>query len=97
MNQVQQMMEQQLLRAAQEVEDQIDSEMHKLENMDDDDIERLRQKRIDELKRCGAYGSAHRRLPPARRRRCGCCRCRHRWPCICSSLFSPPVCAAGCK
>ena len=58
------MLEQQLLRAAQQVEDQIDSELHKMENMDDDDIERLRQKRIDELKRCGALGSAPPPPPP---------------------------------
>lgn len=45
------MIEQQVLRAAQEVENQIDSELHKLETMDDDDIERLRQGRIEELKR----------------------------------------------
>ncbi|KAL4434318.1 hypothetical protein ABPG75_000759 [Micractinium tetrahymenae] len=51
MQAVQQMIEQQVLRAAQEVEAQIDSELHAMENLDDDDIERLRQKRIDELKR----------------------------------------------
>lgn len=48
---VQAAIEQQVLRAAQEVESQIDAELHKLETLDDDDIERLRQKRIDELKR----------------------------------------------
>lgn len=51
MQQVQQILEQQLLRAAQQVEDQIDNELHKMEKMDDDDIERLRQKRVEELKR----------------------------------------------
>ena len=54
MNQVQQMIEQQMLRAAQQVEDQIDSELHRMENMDGDDLERLRQKRVEELKRCDA-------------------------------------------
>lgn len=48
---VQAAIEQQVLRAAQEVESQIDAELHKLETLDDDDLERLRQKRIDELKR----------------------------------------------
>ena len=48
---VQAAIEQQVLRAAQEVENQIDAELHKLETLDDDDLERLRQKRIDELKR----------------------------------------------
>ena len=68
------MIEQQVLRAAQQVEDQIDSELHRLENMDDDDIERLRQKRMDELKRCGGGAAgrlqaAHRRRRRSRRRR----------------------------
>ncbi len=53
---VQAAIEQQLLRAAQEVESQIDAELHKLETLDDDDIERLRQKRIDELKRWVRHG-----------------------------------------
>ncbi|EFN51665.1 hypothetical protein CHLNCDRAFT_54929 [Chlorella variabilis] len=51
MQQVQQLIEQQVLRAAAEMESQIDNELHKLDNMDDDDLERLRQKRVDELKR----------------------------------------------
>ncbi len=51
MQAVQHVIEQQVLRAAQEVEAQIDSELHRLENLDDDDIERLRQRRIDELKK----------------------------------------------
>lgn len=47
--------EQQVLRAAQEVESQIDAELHKLETLEEDDLERLRQRRIDELKRCEAW------------------------------------------
>lgn len=45
------MIEQQVMQAAQQMEEQLDSEMHRLENLDDDDIEALRQRRIAELKR----------------------------------------------
>lgn len=51
MQAVQQAIAEQVLRAAQQVEEQIDSELHRLENLDDDDIEKLRQRRIEELKR----------------------------------------------
>ncbi|PSC73423.1 choline isoform B [Micractinium conductrix] len=51
MQAVQQLIEQQVLRAAQEMENQIDSELKKLENLEDDDIENLRQRRIQELKK----------------------------------------------
>lgn len=43
--------EQALLNVAKQVEQQIDAELHKLENLQDDDIEALRQRRIQELRR----------------------------------------------
>ena len=48
---VQAAIEQQLLRAAQEMEDALDAQIHALGNMDDDDLESLRQKRVLEMKR----------------------------------------------
>ena len=77
---VQAAIEQQVLRAAQEVESQIDAELHKLETLDDDDIERLRQKRIDELKRWVRHGrmagpSASGPPPAAAAAHCPCRRC----------------------
>ena len=52
MNQVvQQAVEQQLLRVAQQMEDAVDSELQKMENMGEEDLERVRQRRIDEMKR----------------------------------------------
>lgn len=51
MNPLQQVLEDTLLRAAKEVEDQLDSQLHQLDNMDEDDIEKLRRKRIEEMKR----------------------------------------------
>ncbi|KAF6255246.1 thioredoxin-like protein [Scenedesmus sp. NREL 46B-D3] len=47
---VQQAVEQNLLRVAKQMEDQLDSELHKLDNLQDDDVERIRQRRIMELK-----------------------------------------------
>ena len=49
---VQAAIEQQLLRAAQEMEDALDAQIHALGNMGDDDLESLRQKRVLEMKRC---------------------------------------------
>jgi hypothetical protein len=43
--------EQAVLSMAKQLEDQLDSQLHKLENMNDDDLERLRQKRIDEMRK----------------------------------------------
>jgi hypothetical protein len=48
---VQQAVESSLLQAAKEAEDAIDNEIKALDNLDDDDLERLRQSRIDQLKR----------------------------------------------
>jgi hypothetical protein len=48
---VQRVIEQQVLNVAKQLEDQIDSRIQKLENLDDEDIDRLRQKRIVELKK----------------------------------------------
>lgn len=47
---VQQAVEQSVLRVAQQLEEQLDSELHKLENLQDDDLERIRQRRVQELK-----------------------------------------------
>eukprot|EP00775_Hariotina_reticulata_P013574 gene13574-13699_t len=47
---VQQAVEQSVLRVAKQLEDQIDSELHKLENLQDDDLERIRQRRIQDLR-----------------------------------------------
>ena len=49
---VQAAIEQQLLRAAQDMEDALDAQIHALGNMGDDDLESLRQKRVLEMKRC---------------------------------------------
>jgi hypothetical protein len=52
MNQVvQQALESSLIQAAKQVEDQIDAQLHQLENLEEDDIERIRQRRVDELKK----------------------------------------------
>ena len=47
----QQIVEQHLLAAAQKVEDQLDNEMHQLQKLDEDDMESLRQQRIQQLKK----------------------------------------------
>lgn len=47
----QQIVEQHLLAAAQQMEDQIDSEMHQLQKLDEDDMESLRQQRIQQMKK----------------------------------------------
>jgi hypothetical protein len=48
---VQQALEANLLQVAKTFEDQIDAQLHQLENLDEDDLERIRQRRIDEMKR----------------------------------------------
>jgi hypothetical protein len=40
-----------LLQAAQVIEDQIDERLQKLDNMDDDELEKLRERRVQQLKR----------------------------------------------
>lgn len=47
---VQQAVEQSVLRVAKQLEDQIDSQLHKLEHLQDDDLERIRQRRVHELR-----------------------------------------------
>eukprot|EP00891_Asterochloris_glomerata_P002674 jgi/Astpho2/2674/fgenesh1_pm.00049_%23_16_t len=52
MEQLQQgLIEQHLLQVAKNVEDQLDSQLHQLDNLREDDVEQLRQKRIQQLKR----------------------------------------------
>jgi hypothetical protein len=40
-----------VLSVAKRLEDQLDAQLHKLDTMGDDDLERLRQKRLDDLKK----------------------------------------------
>lgn len=39
-------MEQAVLHAAQQLEDQIDAEMHQMDNLGEDDVEQLRRRRL---------------------------------------------------
>lgn len=48
---VQRAVEDTILKAAKEAEDQLDNQIRALENLEDDDLERMRQARIDQLKR----------------------------------------------
>lgn len=50
----QQMLERQLLKAAEMMESQIDNEMKKMNELDDDDIEALRQKRLKAMQKAHA-------------------------------------------
>jgi len=50
----QQMLEQQLLKAAEMMEEQIDNEMKKMDEMDDDDIEAVRQRRLKAMQKAHA-------------------------------------------
>ncbi|KAK3606714.1 hypothetical protein CHS0354_005852 [Potamilus streckersoni] len=43
-------LEKQMLQATVAMEDQIDAEIQRLDNLDDDDLEKLRQKRLDSMK-----------------------------------------------
>lgn len=43
---VNQVMENALLQAAQKIEDNLDDQIHKMENLDGDDLERLRQAKL---------------------------------------------------
>ena len=47
----QQIVEQHLLATAQKVEDQLDNEMHQLQKLDEDDMESLRQQRLQQMKK----------------------------------------------
>ena len=47
---MQRVVEQNVIAAAQQMEDHIDGELHRLENLDEDDLERLRERRIKQLK-----------------------------------------------
>merc|ERR1719407_358073 len=49
--QVQQAIEGQVLAAAQQMEDALDEKLHELENLDEDDLERVKQRRLDEMKK----------------------------------------------
>lgn len=43
--------EQQVLQVAKALEEQIDNQLHQLDNLNDDDMERLRERRLQELKK----------------------------------------------
>lgn len=47
---VAQQLSEQLLKAAQIAEETVDEEIKKLESMDDDELERIRQKRVKDMK-----------------------------------------------
>ena len=47
-------LEQQMVRAAEVIEEQIDEEIKKVDEMDDDDLDMIRQRRIEQLKRARA-------------------------------------------
>lgn len=47
----QQIVEHHLLAAAQKVEDQLDNEMHQLQKLEEDDMESLRQQRLQQMKK----------------------------------------------
>eukprot|EP00218_Dolichomastix_sp_CCMP3274_P007775 CAMPEP_0170139930 /NCGR_PEP_ID=MMETSP0033_2-20121228/6001_1 /TAXON_ID=195969 /ORGANISM="Dolichomastix tenuilepis, Strain CCMP3274" /LENGTH=222 /DNA_ID=CAMNT_0010376089 /DNA_START=56 /DNA_END=724 /DNA_ORIENTATION=- len=44
------MMEQQLLQVAQTIEDSVDEQLHKLENLGEEDLENIRRKRLEAMK-----------------------------------------------
>lgn len=44
----------QLLQVAQKVEEQLDSEINKLDSMNDDDIEKLRENRLKAMRKAQA-------------------------------------------
>ena len=50
MDAVQHIIEQQVMRAAAEVEEQLDAEIQKMENMTEDDYEEIRRKRLEQMK-----------------------------------------------
>lgn len=49
------LVEQSLLQVAQNVEEQLDAQIHQLENLGEDDLERIRRERIDEFRRYAAW------------------------------------------
>jgi len=51
---VQSMIEQQVLSVAKQLEDQVDNQMQKMENLDEDDLEGIRRKRVDDMKKMQA-------------------------------------------
>ena len=51
---VQQVIEHQVVEAAQRVETELDNELHRLEHLDEDGLDRLRQRRLLQLKKQAA-------------------------------------------
>ncbi len=52
MDSQQALIEKSLLQAARTVEQQLDSQLKKLDNLEEGDLEAIRRKRLEELKRC---------------------------------------------
>ncbi|XP_022099037.1 thioredoxin domain-containing protein 9-like [Acanthaster planci] len=48
---MEQALQQQILKAAEIVEEQVDAELHRLDNMDEEEMELLRQRRLDAMKK----------------------------------------------
>jgi len=44
-------LEKQLMQAAEVVESQIDAEINRLDNLDEDELEKIREKRVEAMKR----------------------------------------------
>jgi hypothetical protein len=51
---LQQALEQHLVSAAKQVEDQLDNEIHRLEKLDGDDLERFRERRVEQMRQQAA-------------------------------------------
>lgn len=68
---IQRVVESQVLKAAQEVESQLDAKISAYDNLDDGDIERMRERRLEELKRCAPKGKGGGRNRRGRRWRPG--------------------------
>ena len=67
-------MEEQIYKFAKQMEDAVDDELHKMNNMDEDDLENIRRKRLEAMK-----GDQHKRkeyLAKVRRRRLRGGRCK---------------------
>jgi len=52
MDSQQALIEKSLLQAAHTVEQQLDNQLKKLDNLEEGDLEAIRRKRLEELKRC---------------------------------------------
>lgn len=53
-NSIESVMEEHVLRATKMVEDQLDTELHRLENLDEDELDAIRVKRLEQMKKQNA-------------------------------------------